>query len=52
MSIRGQGHFLTFDQGCSDFKNPSLSFSETTGPADAKFHMKARQEQGIENLFT
>ena len=38
-STEGHGHLMTFEHGSSDFKSKTLSFSETTGPVEIKFHM-------------
>ena len=47
MSIRGQGHSLTFAKGDSDFKIKNLFFSEIVGSFETKFHLNADARIGM-----
>ena len=44
MSIKGQGHCLTFAKGYSDSKLKLVFFSELVGSFETKFYVKAMVE--------
>ena len=46
MTIKGQGHLLTLDQGHSDSIFLNFFFSITTRPFEAKFHVEPPWDGG------